>query len=432
VSRRGFSLRLRITAVATVVLAIGLSTGATALAVLFAHERVASLDRRLAAESLSLVALTGSGQLPAPLPASPDVFAQIVDPAGTVLAASIAASRVVPLLPGVAPIPRTYTAGNATIGIDRLRVSVALARDQGTEVTVLVALPLTDVDEAVGALRRTMLLLVPLVVGAAGLATWLAVGSALEPVDRLRAAADGVADVRGPQAPVLPVATTGDELERLAVTLNRMLARLHTADERQRVFVADAAHELRSPLASALTQLEVALGGPPDAAARDELLRDVLVDVERLRRLVDDLLLLAHLDAAPELRRVPVDLASYADEPHSPVPVAAEPAALQRAVGNLVANARRHAREVVRISAYTEGEWGVLAVDDDGDGIKPADRERVFDRWTRLDAARARDAGGAGLGLAIARTVAEAHSGRLQLTDSDLGGARFELWIPSA
>jgi signal transduction histidine kinase len=433
VSRAG--LRLRITALAAAVLATGLAVGALALAVLFAHARVATVDERLDAEARVLVELAATGQLPAPLPGPPGLAAQVVDPSGAVLAASAGTSRVVPLLGDPPTPPRRLTTRTAGTGGERLRVEVRSAGPGGP--VVVVALPLTDVDEAVDALQRVVLLLVPVVVVAAAAATWLAVGSALRPVERLRGAADEVVGVGGPAPPALPVPATGDELQRLGETLNRMLARLHSADERQRAFVADAAHELRSPLAAALTQLEVALDAPPADEDWPAVARDVLVDIGRLRVLVDDLLLLARLDGGAPRSPEPVDLSSYADDhpdDHAgpPVPVVADRAALDRAVGNLVGNAARHARSRVRVTAAAEGAEAVLRVEDDGAGIAPGDRERVFDRWTRLDDGRGRDEGGSGLGLAIARAVVAAEGGRVVVEDSPLGGAALVVRLPLA
>lgn len=427
-------IRARVTAVTGLVLAVGLVLGGVALAAAFGRGRVATVDQRLQTESVLLGQLLGSGQLPAPLPAPPGMSAQVLDGQGQVLAASPGTSRLLAVVgPGSHPPAATdrttdSTLTSSTLTDARVRVSLGGARYQGAPVTVLVALPLTDVDEAVAGLRRAVLVVVPVVVLAGALATWVAVGAALRPVDRLRAAAADVLDVRAAAPPQLPVADTGDELERLTRTLNAMLARLHAADARQRAFVADAAHELRSPLASALVQLEVA----EQAAPQDwpELTRGALVDVERLRRLVEDLLLLARLDGGEPRPRTPVDLAAYADVRTPALLVLADAAGLHRAVENLQANARRHARRQVRTGVEVDGGAGLVVVDDDGDGVPEALRERVFERWARLDDARSRDAGGAGLGLAIARAVARGSGGDLTVEDSPLGGARFVLRLP--
>jgi signal transduction histidine kinase len=149
-------------------------------------------------------------------------------------------------------------------------------------------------------------------------------------------------------------------------------------------------------------------------------------------RLAEDLLLLARLDSGAPPRRVPVDARALAGLAGDPLEVEGDPQALQRALDNLLANARRHARQRVQVSAEEVDGAVVVTVDDDGEGVAPADRERVFQRWLRLDDARDRDHGGAGLGLAIARSVARSHGGDVTLMDSPLGGARAVLRLPAA
>jgi signal transduction histidine kinase len=253
-----------------------------------------------------------------------------------------------------------------------------------------------------------------------------------------------------------------DEIHRLAVTLNDMISRLEAARARQREFVADAAHELRSPLANMRTQLEVAqrleLTAPAGADAEvlhrpatdwPALVDDLLVDTQRLSRLVDDLLLLARLSDAPPARPdggEPVELGElicqvakrYPSPPVSvvrpgqPLWTTGEPDALHRVMANLVDNAVRHARSRVVLAADQEGAYHRVTVTDDGPGIPAADRERVFERFTRLDDGRARDVGGAGLGLAIARELVRRHGGEVRLAQARPGpGLRVEVRIPA-
>ncbi len=224
-----------------------------------------------------------------------------------------------------------------------------------------------------------------------------------------------------------------------------MLDRIDASRRRQRSFVSDAAHELRSPIAAIRTQLEVAerTGGWEQTAA------DVLQDVDRLARLVNDLLLLARLDEArrDETRGGdPVDLgdlagglsARYAgarvpvrvDRPTAPAVVRGNPDGLRRLVTNLVDNAVRHADTAVTVAVLAGPPWVRLSVRDDGPGIPAADRERMFDRFARRDDARDRDAGGSGLGLPIARELARAHGGTVTLEDAG-PGLRAVLRLPS-
>jgi signal transduction histidine kinase len=253
----------------------------------------------------------------------------------------------------------------------------------------------------------------------------------LRPVDEMRAAADEIVVAAGHPAPRLPVLDSGDELARLAHTLNRMLERLHSATEQQRAFVADAAHELRSPIASIRAQLDVALATPTSSAQWRELAADVLQDIERVSRLAEDMLLLARLDSGATTRREVVDVAGLLGLSGEALWVEADPVMLRRALDNLVTNAERHARREVEIQARGVEGLVVVTVDDDGPGIATPDRERVFERWLRLDDARARDDGGAGLGLAIARSIARSHGGDITIEDSPLGGVRASFWLPA-
>ncbi|MDX6310350.1 MAG: hypothetical protein QOI06_3396 [Nocardioidaceae bacterium] len=432
------SLTFRLTIVATVVLAVGLVSGAVGLATFFFHNRVDAVDVNVRVEAATVSSLVRSGQLPNPLPAPADqpVFAQVVGADGTVRAATPSASQVVPVLP--LAVLRAHAAGHpfttteSALGTAPLRVIVTPAELKGAPVTVVTAVPFTDVRGTLAAMLRALLISVPLVLLAAGIATWLAVGSALRPVDRLREAADQVADTRGRTAPHLPVPDSGDELARLAETLNRMLERLHQATEQQRTFVADAAHELRSPIASIRAQLDVALSTGPDAREWAKVAHDVRTDVERVGRLADDLLLLAKLDSGGSLQRDLVDVSALLDLTAPPLWVRGDPRALRRAFDNLVSNATRHAVSRVKVTGDLRDGVVVVSVEDDGPGIPVADRERVFDRWLRLDDGRARDEGGAGLGLAIARSVARSHDGDVTLAESPLGGVRAELRLPTA
>ena len=318
------SLAVRLTVIATAVLAAGLIVGAAGMATLFFHGRVDAVDDNAQSETATITSLVTSGQLPDPLPAPADqpVLAQVVDAAGTVLAATPSASRVVPLLPlsqvHSRPVGHAFTTQASALGSAPLRVIVSPTRLHGAAVTVVSAVLYTDVHGTLTAMLRTLAIAVPIVLVAAAMATWIAVGSALTPVDELRAAADRVADTRGRTAPQLPVLESRDELARLAETLNRMLARLHSATDQQVTFIADAAHELRSPLASIRTQLDVALSTPTDAREWQQVASDVRTDVERVSALADDLLLLAKLDSGVSPRRLPVDLRAAAGLPGDP------------------------------------------------------------------------------------------------------------------
>ena len=431
------SLRLRVTAAATAVLAVGLVVGTIVLSTLFEHRRVDVVDVTVQAEVSTISQLVASGDLPSPLPspAGGTTLAQVVDSAGTVLAATSSASRVLELVP-VTQLAghsgRAFTTTSSTLGPSSLRVLAEKATLRGVPVTIVAAAPLTDVTSTLDALRNVLLVVVPLIVLAAAVATWLAVSAALTPVDRLRAAADAVDATTTERAPQLDVPTGGDELRRLGETLNELLTRVHAAGENQRRFIADAAHELRSPIASLRTQLDVALAVPNKTEEWPRIVSDALTDVDRLASLADDLLLLARLDSGSASRNSIVDVGALVNSPDQDLYVTGDETALRRMIDNLVVNAHRHARHDVEVSARREGADVVIAVDDDGHGISEADRERVFGPWVRLDTGRSRDDGGAGLGLAIVRSIARAHGGDATLDASPLGGLRATVRLPAS
>ena len=309
---------------------------------------------------------------------------------------------------------------------------------RGEPVSVVASVPLADVEGVLAALRVSLVGVVPSLTLLLAAAIWTVLGRALRPVDQLRAAAAQVARAGGPGS--LPVPAARDEIGALARTLNEMLDRLEAASGRQRAFVADAAHELRSPIAALRATIDVARAHPALYEAAD-LVTELEPEVGRMQGLVDDLLFLARVGAVP-LGRAPVDLGELvrsavagARQPR-PGEVAlvatgdgvawADGAATTRVVRNLVDNALRHARSRVEVAVAD----GVVTVDDDGAGVPAAGRGRGFERFRRLEEARERDAGGSGLGLAIAREVARELGGDVELADAPLGGLRARLRLP--
>jgi len=295
-----------------------------------------------------------------------------------------------------------------------------------------VAAPVSDIEQSQRVLRNSLLVAYPPLVVIMALISWRVIGWTLRPVETLRS---GAARISGSDhGERLAVPESADEIRALALTLNDMLDRLAAARGRQRAFVADAAHELRSPLASMRTQLEVA----QHLGEGGELASDLLADVARLSALVEDLLLLARAgsDAGRPSVRESVDVRAllvatanrYAGE-RVPVSVTAGPAVfanvspeeLRRVLVNLVENAVRHATSAVVLSVRAEGGQAVLTVVDDGPGIPAGERERVFERFARLDDARDRDAGGTGLGLAIVRELLRRCDGSISLQDNTSG-----------
>ena len=283
---------------------------------------------------------------------------------------------------------------------------------------------------------------VPVAVLLVGLLTWWVVGQVLRRVERIRT---DVVDITATDlSRRVPVPATGDELQRWAVTTNETLDRLEAAMTRYRSFVDDAAHELRSPLAGLISTLEVA-AAHPDQANLPATVAAALAESRRLQRLTDDLLLLARLDRGAPLRRRVVDLDALVaeqvaerrfagDRPRYEMStveaqVTGDEGQLERVLRNLLDNAARFARSEVKVGLSREDGWVELEVHDDGPGIVAKDRTRVFDRFTRLDAARDQDHGGTGLGLAIARDIVQGHGGRIEIAQSS-AGARFVVRLP--
>ncbi|MFI6700766.1 ATP-binding protein [Streptomyces sp. NPDC050509] len=348
--------------------------------------------------------------------------------------------------PAVGEIDDTtaYSDGSATVDgrAGEYRFATVEATDRtGRTVLVHAGASLADRQSAVNTTAAAMLLGLPVLLLIVGGVTWLVTRRALRPVEGIRSEMAAITASEDLSRRV-PEPATHDEVARLARTTNETLTALEAAVERQRRFVADASHELRSPIASLRTQLEVGHAHPglldvPGAVA----------DTVRLQQLAGDLLLLARLDAGERPGRTRTDLGALVREEVSqratdriPVAVRAREGfdvdgsrgQLARVLGNLLDNAQRHAAGSVEASVRRVGAWVVLAVADDGAGVPEAERERIFERFVRLDDARSRDDGGAGLGLAIARDVAERHGGTLTVGGAPSGGALFELRLPAA
>ncbi|MFB6720191.1 sensor histidine kinase [Kribbella sp. NPDC056345] len=314
-------------------------------------------------------------------------------------------------------------------------------RQQGALAVTVFVLPF-EAEDAVADVGRVLKPALPLAVLLIMLGAYVATRTALRPVERMRAQAAAISQRNLHER--VPVPRTGDVVARLATTLNETLGRLQLAAAQQRGFVADAAHELRSPIASLRAILEVA-NEHPERADWARVSGTAIEETKRLQQLADDLLLVARLDAEPSTAHQPVDLAELVrrqlagrvdegpeltfDAPES-VLVAGDAAQLQRLVRNLVDNAIRHTRTTVAVGIEQRSGDVVLRIDDDGAGIPEPERERVFERFARLDEARSRDAGGAGLGLAIAREIALRHHGKLTASGAPGGGARLTLVLP--
>jgi signal transduction histidine kinase len=455
--RRG--LRVRLMLIAVCGLAVGLILGSLVLVAALRYGLERSVDAEVLATADSVVQMVVQDDLPDVVPVAGAQQVQVLDAQGRVLFASAEGDRLTPMLrrdelAAARRGERFYVNGNRLGQSGELRVVAVVTPSPQGERTVLVAKSVADMARSLHVLRVVLwLAFPPLVIGLAALA-WRGLGAALRPVEALRLGAEEIASGRagragddGARADRLPVPASGDEIHRLAVTLNDMLGRLAAGRARQREFVADAAHELRSPLANMRTQLEVGreLGDKTDWPAVAD---DLLVDTERLSRLVDDLLLLARMSDSAQRARSggePVELGDLICQvarrypappvsvvrPAEPMWTIGEPDALHRVTANLVDNAVRHARSKVVLAVDRDGAYHRVTVTDDGPGIPAADRERVFSRFIRLDDARDRDAGGAGLGLAIVRELVRRHGGEVRLVEPRPGpGLRAEVRFP--
>lgn len=448
---RGLSLRVRLLALGVAGVALALALGSVVLYAVLTFTVNRNVDESAMASARAVAALVSENAVPNPLPVSGSQAVQVVNQSGAVVSASISADRLTPLLrpPELAralageriSIPGARAGLSGTLralavrsgsGSDSFSGSDPGSGSGSESLSVIVAVPVNDIEQSQSVLRITLLLAYPPLVVVMALIAWRVIGSTLKPVETLRA---GAARISGSdQDDRLAVPESADEIRALALTLNDMLDRLAAARGRQRAFVADAAHELRNPLASMRTQLEVA----QRLGEGGELATDLLADVTRLSALVEDLLMLARagsdsghppVSESVEVRALLVATAArYAGArvPVSTTPGAAvyatiNPEALGRVLANLVDNAVRHASSGVLLAVHAEGDSTVLTVTDDGPGIPVGERERVFERFARLDDARDRDAGGSGLGLAIVSELLRRSDGSITLQDNPSG-----------
>lgn len=443
------SVRTRVTLGAVLAVAVALVIVGVVIIRMTAATMISDAQNaaEVQARNLAIVVEAGRVQPTLDVDASGTIILQVVGEEGEVMAASpqlvdvAALGETIPEVGhGIASTVRIATwTGQET---DYRVVAVGAASPSGT-VAVFAGVSLTEAEHVLGHLTRLLfggLVVVLLVV--AGV-SWLVTGWALRPVDAIREEVDKLSDQHLDLR--VPVPAHQDEVHRLALTMNRMLERLQAATDRQRAFIADASHELRSPLASLRTQLEVA-AAHPEAFDTAELVRDTLADALRLEELSTDLLQLAKLDAGATLgvelvnvgtvlselvgkrRLTEVSVRLEIDENAA---VNISRSAFEQVVTNLLDNALRHAESEVLLRVEVADTAVNVTVLDDGAGVPVSDRERVFERFVRLDSSRSRDEGGTGLGLAIARELARAAGGDVSVVDS-MKGAAFRLTLPGA
>ena len=321
---------------------------------------------------------------------------------------------------------------------------------EGNKATIRVGQPLAPVDRALEGLSDTFLIVGLLTLVLAAGAGWLLASSATKPMRRMADIAEGVDG--GDLSDRMPIEETrNDEVRRLAESFNRMLDRLEEAFARQRAFVADASHDLRTPLTIVKGQLDVLAREPnPTADEVQRVTGIVTVATDRMERLVDDLLLLARTEGESQLNAESTELGpllaaevdGFAETENrrfvvgqvTDTAVSIDRELMARVMSNLLSNAVVHTAPggAIELSAVDRGGRVVIAVDDDGPGVPPEMRERVFDRFARLDSARSSDSGGSGLGLSIVKALVELHGGSVGCEESPLGGARFTVKIRPA
>lgn len=436
-------IRVRTTAAAVLVVALALLVGGAALVLLLRASLVSGVEESAQNRAEQIADQVEHSGLPRTLGGEGDDESD--EPEGVVAQVTDGATVVVSSQPSY-PLPDEWIGGEADAaelpGGEHGYVVVSEGAEwRGGEYVVTVAASREDVDETTGALVPLLALGIPILLVVVGATTWLVVGRSLAPVERIRAEVDAITDERLDRR--VPDPGSRDEIGRLAGTMNAMLARLQAARARQQRFVSDASHELRSPVATLRQSAEVARAHP-DAFPPGELADTVFGESVRMQRLVEQLLVLARADEGRrgEVAEVDLDDLLYVEASRlrrsgldidttgvTPVRTVGDLTVFSQITRNLTDNAARHATGRIWLTLHAEAGWVDLRVRDDGAGVPPGERDRIFDRFVRLDEARARDDGGSGLGLAIVRELARGLGGEVVVTDR-AGGAEFAVRLP--
>jgi signal transduction histidine kinase len=434
-TRRSRSVSFGLTMIAAGIVAISLTAGALGLLMILR----ASLDQGITDTALlratDVASLAQSGSLPASLafPGEERSVIQVINAAGVVVASTGNLTGEPPL--ATAGPKRAYTVTSLPVGEQqRYRLTVTSAAGPSGPLTIVAGESLDRVDVTLSIVRRTLFAGLPVLIGLVAALAWFSTRRALRPVEQIRAEVAEISATDLHRRVVQP--PPGNEISLLASTMNQMLERLERSSQRQARFVADASHELRSPLASLRAQLEIGLARP-DRTDWPNRVTGALADATRLETLIHDLLLLSRLDAAQPQRLERCDLANIAQEAldRCDIPdgiqsalradgsgeMEGDPEQLGRALSNLLDNAARHADTKIELSVRRLEDRFIIDVSNDGANIDAADRQTVFERFVRLDEARSSDYGGSGLGLAIVREIVEAHGGAIEVVDSDTG-----------
>ncbi|WP_006243309.1 sensor histidine kinase [Mycolicibacterium tusciae] len=445
-----WTVRTRSTAAAALVVTLGVALASAAMLLVLYHTLSQSTQAAAQARAGQLVEqlrADAAGDLdPGLLGTDAQVgVIQLLDGRGRLILAS-AGAPAAPLVSIAVPPAEAVSLGRVQLGDERgdYWVNARGVDTPAGPVTVLVGADREPVESVVATVALLLGVSGPLLVVLVAWATYLLVGRALQPVERIRARVASISTAQLDER--VPVPPSGDEIAHLAQTMNDMLTRLEAGHTAQRRFISDASHELRSPLAAISAALDLAHHRPDmlDAELIDESL---IPETRRMRHLVEDLLLLARADEQQLTRRtdnVDLDDILAAEKTRlqgssslrvrasiGAARVTGDTGQLERMVRNLVDNAARHARSLIELHCQTQGVVAVIRIADDGPGIPPDQRERVFDRFVRLDASRARDAGGSGLGLAIVAEIVTAHHGAITIGDRAGGGASITVTLPA-
>lgn len=449
-----WGIRKQLTAVAVTMVAVPLLVGIVVLANLLTNALAnaqSTAAHEVAHRTAMHVAAYGGDSLPGELVLDEGFRAQVLDSNGKVLWTSHLRYRT--------PLSSAHPAPGEVVEQGKVAWWGPGDRNEHRDLVVAqgvkhdgqyyVAVVATSQEEQHSAVTLTVALLlaaVPLAMLLAGLTAWWVAGRALRTVDEINQRVEGITSSTLDER--VPVPPSQDEVRDLALTMNQMLGRLEHAQNTQQHFISDASHELRSPLASLTGALEIASMEDSLDTWREmsPLMRD---ETARLNQLVQGLLELSRGDdGGVRLSLTEVDLDDLAVQEAARLRstfdlevttaitarrVMADPAKLGQVLRNLCDNAARHAKSRIEVGLGEGADGGALLwVGDDGNGVAPGDRERVFQRFVRLEESRSRDEGGSGLGLAIVSQLVTAHGGHVRVTDSQWGGARFEVWLPAA
>jgi signal transduction histidine kinase len=455
-----YGMRARTTIIAALATAAAFAGISVALVSVLRASLIDEVDRSLQARATFIAAQVGDPRVGNKVitsarrrDAGTDTLELLLGPKGQLAVASDKTgdgAQILDRLPDEqVPFTADLSSFEETEGSDNMRVLAIVDEPDIPQLGwIVTATSLNDVDETIASVKRVVLIAGPALVILVAALVWLLVGRALKPVGAIQREADEISGSDPSRRLSLP--KTRDEITELTATINSMLERLDQGQREQQRFVADASHELRTPLAGINAQLDVSLLHP-EQTEWQPVARNLREQTDRLQRLIDDLLLMTRWDERGDGAPRRVELVDLDDLVLEEVTARGAARAgvidargvssgvvegdrdeLRRLVANLLSNALRHAERRVELSLREDGGEVGLIVDDDGPGIARKDRNRVFERYARIDEGRSTREGGSGLGLAICREIANRHGGSIAIEDAEIGGARFIVTLPAA